>query len=96
VSVYWIGRARTRDPVGYKKYGEIVTPLKERYPVEVLARGGRHHVLEGADTFDRYVVLRFPSMEMALEYYNTPEYTEGGAIRRAASDAADLVLVEGV
>jgi len=96
MSTYWIGRAQTRDPNGYKEYGGLVTAVAALYPHQVLARGGAYRVLEGDDRFDRFVLLRFPSMEAALAYYNSPQYQRAAAIRRAASGACELVLTEGV
>jgi uncharacterized protein (DUF1330 family) len=96
MSAYWIGRAQTKDPLGYKRYSELIAPLAKVHPLEVLARAGRTRVIEGATHFDRYVLLRFPDMDAALAYYNTPEYQEAAAIRRAASVVCDLVITEGV
>jgi len=96
MSAYWIGRAQTRDPEGYREYGALVARASMIYPNQVLARGGKYKVLEGTGDFDRFVLLRFPSMEAALTYYNSPEYQHAAAIRRAASERCDLVVTEGV
>lgn len=95
MSAYWIGRAQMRDLDGYRKYGELVARAATIHPHQVLVRGGRRQVLEGADDFDRYVLLKFPSMEAALTYYNSPEYQEAAAIRRAASGRCQLAILEG-
>jgi uncharacterized protein (DUF1330 family) len=96
MSAYWIGRARTRDPDGYKRYGELVARASQVYPQEVLARGGRYKVLEGEGLYDRFVIIRFGSMEEAERYYKSPEYQEAAAYRHAASERFDLVITEGV
>lgn len=96
MSAYWIGRAQMRDPEGYKEYGSLVAKAALIYPNQVLARAGKYKVLEGPDDFERFVLLRFPSMEAALTYYNSPEYQEAAAIRRAASGRCEVVITEGV
>lgn len=95
MSAYWIGRARTRDPEALKRYGELVARASSHYPQEVLARGGAYKVLEGEDIFDRFVVIRFGSMEEAERYYRSPEYQEAAAVRHAACERWDLVITEG-
>lgn len=96
MSAYWIGRARTRDLPALKRYGELVARASQIYPQEVLARGGAYQVLEGQDLFDRFVLIRFDSMEEAERYYRSPEYQEAAAIRHAACERWDLVITEGV
>lgn len=96
MSAYWIGRARMRDMDGYRQYGELVRQASQLYPQQVLARAGRYTLLEGEDVFDRFVLIRFGSMEEALSYYHSPEYRAAAAIRQAASDRCDLVITEGL
>ena len=96
MSVFWLGRAQTRDPKGYKRYAKLVTKASSSYPHQVLARGGRYKVLEGPDDFDRFVLVRFGSMEDALKYYNSPEYQEAAAVRKACAGRCELVLTEAI
>jgi uncharacterized protein (DUF1330 family) len=93
---YWIGRAQMRDLAGYQRYGALVRQASAIYPNQVLARAGRYQVLEGPDDFDRYVLLRFPSMEAARAFYHSPEYQQALAIRQAASGRTELVITEGI
>jgi len=96
MSVLWLGRAQTRDPEGYKLYAATITQMSGSYPHQVLARGGRYKVLEGPDDFDRFVVIRFPSMEEAVKYYNSPEYQAAAVARRESAGRCELVLTEGI
>jgi len=93
---YWIGRAQMRDLAGYQRYGALVMQASALHPNQVLARAGQYQVLEGPNEFDRYVLLRFPSMDAALAYYHSREYQEAAAIRRAASGRCELVITEGI
>ena len=96
MSVYWIGRAKVDDAERLKSYGSLVQKAGLIYQPEVLVRGGAYQILEGADVFDRWAVLRFTSMDHALTYYNSMEYQEALAHRQAATIASELALVEGV
>ena len=96
MAAYWIARAQMHDLAGYQRYGGLVAKAAEVYPNQVLARAGRHQVLEGPDDFDRYVILRFPSMEAALSYYYSAEYQEAAAVRRSASGRCEIVITEGI
>lgn len=96
MSAYWIGRAQTRDPEGYKAYGALIAAAAPAFPYQPLVRGAGYQVLEGPDDFDRFVVLKFPSSEAAIAYYNSPEYQQASAIRRAASGRCELVICNGV
>jgi uncharacterized protein (DUF1330 family) len=96
MTVYWIARAKVTSQEGQGRYAEIVNRISGTYPHQTLVRAGKLQVLEGTRHFDRYYLHKFPSMEAALAFYNSPEYQEAAAIRRAACDGCELVLVEGL
>jgi uncharacterized protein (DUF1330 family) len=95
MAAYWIARANLRDLKSLDRYAEIVAGLERRYPFEPLARSGRFVELEAKEHFERYYLHKFPSMEVALAMYNSPEYQEATAIRKAACDGCELVIVDG-
>lgn len=90
---YWIAHVEVRDPERYKDYVATAKPAFERYGARFLARGGAFRALEGRERA-RNVVIEFPSMQAALDCYNSPEYQAARAIRTAVADA-DMVVVEG-
>ena len=51
--------------------------------------------MEGEPIGNRTVLLRFPSMEQALDFYHSDDYAELRAIRQAHSEA-QFLIVEGV
>ena len=67
-----------------------VAEIDRHHPQCVLARGGHYQVLEGEGNFDRYVLVRFGSVEEAITYYNSKEYQDAAAIGRAASEHCAL------
>jgi uncharacterized protein (DUF1330 family) len=52
-------------------------------------------VLEGDWPSRRLVIVEFPSVERAKEWWSSPEYAEARAIRQATSEGT-LVVIEGV
>jgi uncharacterized protein (DUF1330 family) len=95
VAGYVIVEVEVTDPEPYARYRARVPATVERYEGRFLVRGGTVQTLEGAWQPQRIVVLEFPSVERAWEWYNSPEYQEILAIReRHARSRA--IIVEGV
>ena len=90
---YWIARVDVRDPERYKDYVSTAKPAFERYGAKFLARGGAIEVLEG-QARARNVVIEFPSMQAAVDCYNSGEYQAAKAIRQTVADA-EMLVVEG-
>jgi len=90
---YWIARVDVHDAERYKDYVSTAKPAFERYGARFLARGGPFEVLEGPAR-KRNVVIEFPSMEMAVNCYNSDEYQAAKAIRSTVADA-EMLVVEG-
>ena len=92
---YWLARAKINNPVEYKKYTDQVPAILEKYQGKVLARGGDYQILEGPETFERFVVIEFPSMAQAVACFNSPEYVAAATYRRTDSAGQnELVIVE--
>ena len=92
---YWIARSRIHDPVEYKKYTDLVPGIIQKYGGKVLARGGKYQIMEGPETFHRFVVIEFDTMEAAVKCFESPEYREAAAFRRAGAGVVENVIVEG-
>jgi uncharacterized protein (DUF1330 family) len=95
LSAYVIAIVDIKDSVRYERYRELVLPTVTAYGGKFIARGGRTEVLEGAWSPRRVVILEFPSVERAKEWWESAEYSKAKAIRQATSEGT-LVVVEGV
>ncbi len=91
---YWIARVDIRDAARYPDYVAAAKPAFEKYGAKFLARGGAHQKLEG-QVRARNVVIEFPSLQAAIDCYNSPQYQIAAAIRQQCADA-EMVVVEGV
>ena len=92
---YWVARSKINDPVEYKKYTDLVPGIIAKFGGKVMARGGRHQIMEGPDKFHRFVVIEFPSLEKAKGWWNSQNYAGAKAIRQSCAKS-NFILVEGV
>lgn len=95
MAAYVIYQAEVLDPERYARYREKSTPAVAAGGGEFLVRGGDVDVLEGDAPAGRTVVVRFPSMEAAREWYDGELYSEARALRDGAV-RADAYIVDGV
>ena len=91
---YWIANVDARDAERYKDYISTAKPAFERFGANFLARGGAVTQLEGKGRA-RNVVIEFPSMQHALDCYNSEEYQQALKIRQEVADA-ELMIMDGV
>lgn len=91
---YWIASIAVRDPERYKDYVATASPAYKRFGAKFLVRGGPVHATEGSPRA-RNVVIEFPTIQAALDCYNSPEYTAAKAIRQEVSEG-DITIVEGL
>jgi uncharacterized protein (DUF1330 family) len=92
---YLILDIHVEDPEEYAAYRERSPATLEAYGGRYLVRGGEHEVVEGDWNPERLVVVEFPSIERAREWYQSPEYQEIVGMRRRAAPS-QTVLVQGV
>ena len=81
------------NPDRYPDYVNTAKPAFERFGANFLVRGGETHSLEGENRA-RNVVIEFPSVQHALDCYNSPEYQAAVKIRQSVADS-ELIIVEG-
>ena len=92
---YWIARAKITDPDKYKKYATLAPPIISSYGGRFLVRAGRFQILEGPETFDRFVITEFPTFEAGIACFNSAEYQNAASYRRDGGGVVELVMVEG-
>ena len=62
---------------------------------EYLVRGGRFEALEGQWQPNRIAIVRFPSYEIAKDFYDAQMYRAAREKRAGATQFFNMVLVEG-
>ena len=91
---YWIAHVTVTDAGQYQQYAAATREAFQKYGASILARGGAYEQMEGEGR-PRNVVIEFPSLQAAIDCYNSPEYQAAKAKRQGAG-IAEIVLVEGV
>ncbi|MBV8092465.1 MAG: DUF1330 domain-containing protein [Acetobacteraceae bacterium] len=94
MAAYLMVNITVTDPVRYQEYRERAPAAVSRYGGRYIVRGGAVHPLEGELGFDRFVVVEFPSLEMAKRFYDSPEYAPLLKLRRESTHSR-AALVEG-
>ena len=91
-SGYVIAQIKVTNQEKYKEYVEKVTSIVEKFDGEYLIRNGEYQVVEGESNFPRIVLLKFPSYERAIEWYNSKEYEPVKKIRMDNSDGVQIII----
>jgi uncharacterized protein (DUF1330 family) len=94
MAAYWIARSRIHDPVEYKKYTDLVPGILQQHGGKVLARGGNYQIMEGPETFHRFVVIEFPNLAAGVACFESPEYKRAAGFRRGGAGVVENVIVE--
>jgi len=95
VSVYVIVVIeKVKDQAELAEYRRIGIPSLQNKNVKFRVRPGPVEVLEGAPV-DGVVMLEFPTLEEAKEWYNSPVYQEALKHRRVGAQCHAL-LVQGL
>ena len=95
MAAYIIARINVTDWDQYKKYIAATPGVIEQFGGRFIARGGETVTLEGPEETHRVVLIEFPSMEKAKEFYHSQEYQEVLKLREGAATAS-LVAIDGV
>ena len=94
-SAYILANVRVTNPTQYEEYKKFSSVAMRAHGAEVCIRGGKVEVIEGDWTPDRVVLLKFPSVEAARAFNDSPEYDLARQARQGAA-IMRMVLVEGV
>jgi len=95
MSAYIIADVTVTDAEKMAQYREWSTKAMQEHGAEVLVRGGAFEVLEGPWTPSRLVLLKFPTRERALAFYNSQTYTHARSLREGAG-IMRMIVVDGV
>jgi uncharacterized protein (DUF1330 family) len=94
-SAYIIANIEVTNPAQYEDYKKWSTEAMKAHGAEVCVRGGKIEVLEGDWEPQRIVILKFPSVEAARKFNESPEYGKARASRQGAA-IMRMIVVEGL
>ena len=92
---YLIVEVEVTDPAGYDGYKTMVPPTLAAYGGKFVVRGGACETLEGSWQPKRVVVLEFPSVARAKQWWASEEYSAAKALRQRTAKT-QMIVVEGI
>ena len=92
---YVIAQINLKSKDGYKEYVDKVPKTIKSFGGEYLVRAGEFKSLEGKWDFTRNVIIKFPSYEKALKWYNSEEYNQIKNLRLENTEG-NLIIIKGV
>ena len=95
MTAYLLGRVEITDPDRYKEYMKKTPGAIEKYGGKFIVRGGDVVTLEGPGETRRLVLIEFPSLEKAKEFYYSEEYQEAKKLRAGAA-SGQFLAIDGV
>ena len=95
MSVYVIVDVAINNHEDYEEYKKLTPASIAVYDGSFIVRGGATEVLEGDWKPGRIVILKFPNLERAKQWWNSIEYATAKSIRQRAAKTK-MIVVEGV
>jgi len=95
MAAYVIVDVSIHDDVEYEEYKKLTPPSIKTYDGRFVVRGGQSTTLEGDWKPERIVILEFPTVERAHEWWNSELYSKAKAIRQRAAKTK-MIIVQGM
>ena len=92
MAAYLLGRVEITDQDRYKEYMKETPGIIKKYGGKFIVRGGEVISLEGAEETGRLVLIEFPTLEKAKEFYYSEEYQEAKKLRAGAASGQFLAI----
>ncbi len=95
MSAFIIIKIQVQDPSKLKSYQDVAPSIIEKYHGKLIVRGGEVVSLEGPDEKRRIVIIEFPSLNDAKNFYYSDEYEEAIKLRSGIAKF-DMIAVDGI
>ncbi|MEP7251081.1 MAG: DUF1330 domain-containing protein [Ginsengibacter sp.] len=92
MSAYVIVEMNIEDHDAYEEYKKLTPAAIAAYDGKFIVRGAKTESLEGDWNPERIVVLEFPSVARAKEWWESQEYAKAKSIRQQAAKTKMLVV----
>lgn len=94
MAAYIIVEVSINDPREYEEYKKLTPATLAAFDGKFIVRGGKTETLEGNWNPERIVVLEFPTVERAKEWWGSDIYSKAKVIRHKAAESK-MIVVEG-
>lgn len=92
---YIVVEVNVHNPTEYEDYKKLTPGSLNNFQGKFIVRGGKTETLEGDWSPKRFVLLEFPTIELAKAWWASEEYAPAKALRQRTS-ATKMIVVEGV
>ena len=97
VEVYMIANLVVKDTSEYRKYEKGFFPILKKFGGEFVTFDDSHENLEGEFPLEgRVIIFKFPSEELAKQWYSDDDYQALSEFRRAGTTLKSITLVHGL
>jgi uncharacterized protein (DUF1330 family) len=95
MSAYIIVDISITDPKEYEEYKKLTPAAVGAYDGRFVVRGGYSEKLEGDWQPQRMVVIEFPTVERAKEWWESALYSKAKLIRQRSAKT-NMIVVQGI
>lgn len=92
---YVIVEVAIHDTEAYEEYKKRTPATIAAFNGKFVVRGGQTITLEGNWSPERIVILEFPTIELANEWWHSEKYSQAKEIRQKAA-ITKMIIVEGI
>ena len=97
VEVYRIANLVVEDASEYLKYEKRFFPILKKFGGEFVTFDDNHENFEGESPLEgRVIIFKFPSEELAKQWYNDDDYQALSEFRRAGTTLKSITMVHGL
>ncbi len=89
---YMVATIDVKDPAQYEEYKALAPIAIKKFGGEYMTRGGEMETLEGPEQKLRVVLVKFPDMDTARAFYDSPEYKKARDAREGAAEGQFVIL----
>jgi uncharacterized protein (DUF1330 family) len=94
MAAFVIVEVSIHDHIEYEEYKKLTPATVAAYDGKFVVRGGQTETLEGDWQPERIVILEFPTVERAKEWWNSELYSNAKVIRQRTA-ATKMIVVQG-
>ncbi len=91
---YIVVEVDVHNPTEYEDYKKLTPGSLKNFQGKFIVRGGKTETLEGDWSPKRFVMLEFPTVELAKAWWASEEYAPAKALRQRTS-STKMIVVEG-
>jgi uncharacterized protein (DUF1330 family) len=92
---YIVVEIDVHNPTEYEDYKKLTPGSLVNFQGKFIVRGGKTETLEGDWSPKRFVMIEFPTLELAKAWWTSEEYAPAKALRQRTA-SSKMIVVEGI